>query len=492
MRGADVGMDHVIHNISEFLGVLNRYKNEFSTTSHNDNFMFRGMSTASWKLLPGIFREYSKPETTSDVVSQKQYRKMYRSNESEILAHFRKEASGFLTNISQNDDFTWLQYAQHYGVPTRLLDFTANPLVALYFSCQSESKDDSVVWIININNFQRWSHDEDICKSTNTREIVIDRIMCEMRGDFIHMENSKRPPLKERPLFFLPPYIDQRMSAQASRFMLWGTNQFALEDTPKLFEFVDSFRNNDGIWSFGFEMAQDIIGTLRNKLSYLFYDNLEFRQKTISRKFSKKILGLDGICFQTVLLRPVAWEHKLFGQVLASGLNELSDKRHDFNYSFTLTSVKRLQTFNELFDYITSKSEQLLRSISYISMRIYETIPDAFGAPGVDGDPDYIIYAANKLVEIYSSIIDWSLDFNTIITEEDFRGLAKSFSKMCDVTLSDIERFSSEFSEMTNKIPDNISDENLTMEFNITLSLSEPNTGDFYCEIKKLQQKFGI
>jgi hypothetical protein len=263
-------------------------------------------------------------------------------------------------------------------------------------------------------------------------------------------------------------------------------------DTPKLFEFVDSFRNNDGIWSFGFEMAQDIIDTLRNQLGYLFYDSLEFRQKTITRKFSKKILGLDGICFQTVLLRPVAWEYKLFGQVLASGLNELSDKRRDFNYSFTLTSVKRLQTFNELFDYITSKSEQLLRSISYISTLIYETIPDAFGAPGVDGDPDYIIYAANKLVEIYGSIIDWSLDFNTIMTEEDFRGLAKSFSKMCDVTLSDIERFSSEFSEMTRKIPDNISDENLTMKFNITLSLSEPNTDDFYCEIKKLQQKFGI
>lgn len=263
-------------------------------------------------------------------------------------------------------------------------------------------------------------------------------------------------------------------------------------DTPKLFEFVDSFCNNDGIWSFGFETAQDIINTLRNQLSYLFYDSLEFRQKTISRKFSKKILGLDGICFQTVLLRPVAWEYKLFGQVLASGLNELSDKRRDFNYSFTLTSAKRLQTFNELFDYITSKSEQLLRSISYISTLIYETIPDAFGAPGVDGDPDYIIYAADKLVEIYGSIIDWSLDFNTIITEEDFRGLAKSFSKMCDVTLSDIERFSSEFSEMTRKIPDNISDENLTMKFNITLSLSEPNTDDFYCEIKKLQQKFGI
>lgn len=218
-------MDNVIHNISEFLDVLNRYKSEFSTTFHNDSFMFRGMSDVSWKLLPGIFREYPK-----DVVSQKQHSKIYRSNENEILTHFRKEASGFLPNTSQNDDFTWLQYAQHYGVPTRLLDFTANPLVALYFSCQSESKCNSVVWVININNFQRWSQDEDICKSNNTREIVIDRIMCEMCGDFIHMESSERPPLKERPLFFLPPYIDQRMSAQASRFMLWGTNRSALED----------------------------------------------------------------------------------------------------------------------------------------------------------------------------------------------------------------------------------------------------------------------
>lgn len=223
-------MDNVIHSISEFLDVLNRYKNEFSTTSHNDSFMFRGMSDVSWKLLPGIFREYSKSETVPGVASKQQHLKMYRSNETEILAHFRKEASGFLTNISQNDDFTWLQYAQHYGVPTRLLDFTANPLVALYFSCQSESACDSVVWVININNFQRWSQDEDICKSNNTREIIIDRIMCEMRGDFDHMECSQRPPLKERPLFFLPPYIDQRMSAQASRFMLWGTNQSSLED----------------------------------------------------------------------------------------------------------------------------------------------------------------------------------------------------------------------------------------------------------------------
>ena len=126
-------------------------------------------------------------------------------------------------------------------------------------------------------------------------------------------------------------------------------------DTTKLFEFVDTLRSYDGIWSFGFETAQDIIDTLRAQLGYLFCDSLEFRQKTISKKFSKAVLSLDGISLQTVMLKPVAWEHKLLAQVLASRLIELSDKRRDFNYGFTLAPVKRLQTIDELFDYITFK-----------------------------------------------------------------------------------------------------------------------------------------
>ncbi|RGE59878.1 MULTISPECIES: DUF4062 domain-containing protein [Eisenbergiella] len=288
-------------------------------------------------------------------------------------------------------------------------------------------------------------------------------------------------------------FVDKKILSVLS---LWKDNPNAdfrsTVDTPKLFEFVDSFRGNDGIWSFGFETAQDIIDTLRTQLGYLFYDSLAYRQRTISKKLSKKVLSLDGICFQTVLLRPVAWEYKLFGQILATKLNELSDKRRDFKYSFTLATSIRLQTFDELFNYMTSKINQLLRSISYISTLIYETIPDAFGAPGVEGDPDYIIYAANKLVEIYSSIIDWSLDFNAIMTDEDFSGLAKSFSKMCNVTLCDIEKFSNDFCEMVDKIPNDITEKSSPMKFNITLSLSEPNTTDFYDEIRKLQQKFGI
>lgn len=60
-------------------------------------------------------------------------------------------------------------------------------------------------------------------------------------------------------------------------------------DTPKLFEFVDTFRSYDGIWSFGFETAQDIIDTLRAQLGYLFCDSLEFNQA--GHFYDKKVIG---------------------------------------------------------------------------------------------------------------------------------------------------------------------------------------------------------
>lgn len=226
-------METTIHNLSEFLNLLNEYKAQFSKMYRTGGFVFRGMSDISWSLLPGIFRKYPEKQTSTKIAGASYSGKIYSVNEYEILSHFRKEASGLLSHISPKDDFTWLQYAQHYGVPTRLLDFTANPLVAMYFCCQSESETDGVVWIINTITFERWSTDEMICGDMGpdyTREEIITSIMREMRGEFDWGEVDGEPrKKKKRPILFIPPYIDQRMNAQSSRFLLWGNNQSPLE-----------------------------------------------------------------------------------------------------------------------------------------------------------------------------------------------------------------------------------------------------------------------
>lgn len=222
-------MENTIHTVNELLSTLKKYQCQFGQTYRSSGFIFRGVCDKSWQLLPGLFREYKEPQKSSTLIASYSGR-VYSSNEIEILAHFKKEAIGFLPQISLNDDFTWLQYAQHFGVPTRLLDFTTNPLIALYFCCKSESEADGIIWIVNTSPFQTWSENEMFCAILGpdcTRDAMISSIMQSTKG---YSDDDKERLEKYRPVLFTPAFIDQRMSAQSSRFLLWGKDDKPLEE----------------------------------------------------------------------------------------------------------------------------------------------------------------------------------------------------------------------------------------------------------------------
>lgn len=89
---------------------------------------FRGQSKRSYKLQPGLFRHPDIENSQTPHIRSKEL-------ESLLMERFRNQSLPFVGDkFSHEDDWGLLFFMQHYRVPTRLLDWSYSPLVALYFA----------------------------------------------------------------------------------------------------------------------------------------------------------------------------------------------------------------------------------------------------------------------------------------------------------------------------------------------------------------------
>lgn len=108
----------------------------------NDGYFFRGERRSDYSLKPKIARLVAQPVTSEDgkLVLDLRY-PVSIVNEREALQRFKAAARPYL-NSAPDSEWDWLALAQHHGLPTRLLDWTTNPLVALYFAVGEMIDDD--------------------------------------------------------------------------------------------------------------------------------------------------------------------------------------------------------------------------------------------------------------------------------------------------------------------------------------------------------------
>ncbi len=94
----------------------------------SQSLWYRGCGSAAYQLLPSLYR-HQQLKTPDELAHL----------ERELMTRFRQRSIPYHSR-SLTDDWDTLFFMQHYGIPTRLLDWTENPLIALHFALMGANK----------------------------------------------------------------------------------------------------------------------------------------------------------------------------------------------------------------------------------------------------------------------------------------------------------------------------------------------------------------
>lgn len=129
-----------------------------------------------------------------------------RQIERKMLQRLKRESVPFLGNLQPQTDWDWLCMAQHQGLPTRLLDWSANALAGLWFAVATDPAQDDgdgVLWVLGVTSGNE--------KAPSPTEDVF-----ELRRTYV----------------FQPFHVDKRIAAQAGWFSVHRYAEAAQKFVP--------------------------------------------------------------------------------------------------------------------------------------------------------------------------------------------------------------------------------------------------------------------
>jgi len=190
--------DRRITSVGEIVNALRDY------SSDTDILWYRGHANADWKLIPTIGRN---PDDLAGEIP--------------VIKVFKQRSRPYLVSVPSSE-WEWIFLMQHHRAPTRLLDWSASPLTALFFALYdpngNEESQDAALWVLDPIALNRHSgHKKSFSK--DVLAFGIDRTLDQYLPDQVNSRLSDLDPVAA-----IGPQNSARMAAQAGSFTIMHVN----------------------------------------------------------------------------------------------------------------------------------------------------------------------------------------------------------------------------------------------------------------------------